>query len=171
MAEPFVGEIRVVGFPFAPVGWELCNGKLLLIDEYATLYTLIGTTYGGDGMQTFGLPNLQGRVPIHIGSGGGGTYPLGANGGSESVTLTAGQLASHNHSIAAQSNSSAGGLPVPTGNYFSASTQPQFGPLAQGSTTATLLTAIGGGQPHDNIQPYQCVNYIISLNGIFPSQT
>jgi microcystin-dependent protein len=166
MAQPFVGEIRVVGFNYAPPGWAQCNGQLLSVNDYTALFTLISTTYGGDGMQTFALPNLQSRVPIHTGTAAGGTYPLGVSGGAESVVLDATQLAGHTHPIAAQT--AVGTQSTPSGGFFAASSISQFGPADAGVTTAPLLASTGGGQSHPNIQPFQCVNYIIALNGIYP---
>jgi len=170
MANNYVGEIRPVGFNFAPVGWALCNGQLLSISEYDTLFTLIGTTYGGDGQSTFGLPNLQSRVPIHTGSPQGGpNYPLGATGGVENVTITTNQLPVHNHTIAVQAAVASGGQNSPAGHFFSSSTIEQFGAPQAGAFSAPILLSQGGSQPHENLQPYLCVNYIIALFGIFPS--
>jgi len=170
MANNYVGEIRPVGFNFAPVGWALCQGQLLAISEYDTLFTLIGTTYGGDGQTTFGLPNLQSRVPLHNGVlQGGGNYPLGSTGGVETVTLLTSQLPVHTHTIAAQATIASGGKNSPAGNYFSASGLDQFGAVTAGAFSANILLPQGGSQPHENLQPYLCVNYIIALYGIFPS--
>ncbi len=167
MATPYIGEVRSVGFYFAPVGWALCNGQYLSISQNDVLYSLIGTTYGGDGQTTFALPNLQSRVAIHMGVGGGGVYTQGMASGAENVTLNANQLAGHSHAIAAQT--AAGTQSTPANGFFAASTQPQFGPLAQGATSAPMLTQQGGGGAHSNIQPYQCINYIIALTGLYPN--
>ena len=129
MADSFVGEIRPVGFNFAPVGWALCNGQLLAISQYDALFTLIGKTYGGDGVQNFALPNLQSRVPIHTGTGSSGTYPLGTSGGSETAQVTVNQLPAHTHPIALQGAAASGTQNSPANNFFSASGQKQFGSL------------------------------------------
>jgi microcystin-dependent protein len=167
MAQPYVGEIRMFGGNFAPAGWMFCNGQLLPISENETLFQLIGTTYGGDGESTFALPNLQGRVPVHQGNG----YILAETGGSESVTLTIQQIPVHNHAVVCST--------VQAQN-----PQPKDSILAQGPTVQAYITdtpagpispksivPIGGSQPHENMQPYLCVSFIISLFGIFPSPT
>lgn len=170
MSNNFVGEIRPVGFNFAPVGWALCQGQLLQISEYDTLFNLIGTTYGGDGQTTFGLPNLQSRVPIHNGTlQGGPNFTLGSMGGAESVTLTPSQLPVHNHPMPANNVLASGIQASPANNFFSYSSTEQFGPLAAGQVTGPILLPQGGSQPHSNIQPCLCVNYIIALFGIYPS--
>ena len=172
MAQPYVGEIRMFGGNFAPAGWMFCAGQLLPISENETLFNLIGTTYGGDGQSTFALPDLRGRIPIHMGTGGGATYVLAENGGVESVTLTAQQIPTHSHpflasadpanTLNAQNNTlSATATATPYVQGFPATT-----PLA-GQTIAP----VGGSQPHTNFQPYLCISFIISLFGIFPSQT
>ncbi len=168
MADPFIGEIRAAGFSFPPPGWALCNGQFLPIDQYATLFNLIGTTYGGDGVQTFALPNLNGRMAVNAGNGPGlSPYYAGQAAGSESVMLNSSQLPSHNHTIAAQN--AMGGQQSPAGNYFSASSLAQFGPSGT-LITAPLLTPVGGNQAHENRMPSLVVNYIIALVGIYPSQ-
>jgi microcystin-dependent protein len=171
MSNPFVGEIRMFGGNFAPVGWALCQGQLLAISENPTLFNLIGTTYGGDGQNTFALPNLQSRVPIHVGPG----FAQGQIGGAETVTLTTNQLPVHSHvplfSTSGQQQSPAGAaaLAVATSSqthlqiYSTSAPDTQFAPQA--------VQATGGGQPHDNMIPFLCVNFIISLFGIFPSQS
>jgi len=170
MSQPFVGEIRMVGFNFAPVGWMFCNGQILPISEYETLYQLIGTTYGGDGQSTFGLPNLQSRIPFHQGSGAGNTLVIGQLSGTETVTLTTNQIPVHTHSLAA---SSAGGTkPSPAGGVWAASTLEQFSTEANAHTMdPSTIAATGGGQPHDNLPPFLVINFIISLFGVFPSQS
>ena len=168
MAQPYIGEVRMFGGNFAPAGWMFCEGQLLSISEYDTLFTLIGTTYGGDGQTTFGLPDLRGRVPLHFGGG----LTLGETGGAESVTLTVQQIPAHSHPFGASSanasTSSAGGnmlAQTPSGTPY-ISGMPANTPLAAQSIGAT-----GGSQPHNNFQPYLCVSFIISLFGIFPSQS
>jgi microcystin-dependent protein len=165
MSTPYVGEIRMVGFNFAAAGWAFCDGSLLSIAEYDTLFNLIGTTYGGDGQVSFGLPDLRGRVPIHQGNG----FVLSQNGGAEFVMLTTNQIPSHNHPAAA--NSGSGTATTPGGNVWAAS--PSTLPYAAaGSPTAPMAAAVGlvgGNQAHDNMHPYLTINYIISLYGVYPS--
>ena len=167
MAQPYVGEIRMFAGNFAPAGWMFCEGQLLPISEYETLFNLIGTTYGGDGQSTFALPDLRGRLPLHQGSG----FVLAETGGAEEITLTVQQIAAHNHALLASLNN-AGGSTV-SGNvtgqvgatqiYREVAPAVALSPLAMGNT--------GGSQPHTNFQPYLCVDFIISLFGIFPSPT
>ncbi len=155
---------------FAPADWALCQGQLLPISQNETLFQLIGTTYGGDGTSTFQLPDLRGRVPLHMGSGGGANYPIGQLGGTEQVTLTSQQIPSHGHAPAANGSGSTQNGP---GNAV-------WGPATPGPYTSTTPAtamdthAIGpntGNQPHDNMLPYLAINYIIALFGVFPSQT
>jgi microcystin-dependent protein len=180
MSQPYVGQVIMFGGNFAPAGWMTCSGQLLPISEYETLFNLIGTTYGGDGQSTFGLPDLQGRVPIHNGQGSGlSNYVIGQKAGTETVTLTIQQIPSHNHLIgvpSAPANQS-----VPAGNTILAnenSNAPGGGnaftyAAAGGPQTAMFANSIanaGSNQPHNNIQPVMAVTYCISLFGIFPSQ-
>ena len=173
MAQPYVGEIRIFAGNFAPAGWMFCEGQLLPISENETLFQLIGTTYGGDGEETFALPNLQSRVPIHMGKGPDGTtYQLAEAAGTEEVTLTIQQIASHNHALLA--STAAGGQNNASAQVIAASPSVQL--FIQDTPDSTLnnanaVTAVGGSQPHSNFQPYLCLNFIISLFGIFPSQT
>jgi microcystin-dependent protein len=167
MSDPFVGEIRMFGGNFAPAGWALCNGQLLAISEFEVLFNLIGTTYGGDGQSTFALPDLRGRLPVHQGSGS----VIGQAAGEESVILTSQQLPLHSHPFAASTNPGAQTNPV--GN--APATIVAGSAYAQApATTALAPQSIqadpGGNQPHDNMQPYLCISFIISLFGIFPSQ-
>ena len=170
MSSPFVGEIRMFGGSFAPAGWAFCSGQLMPISENETLFNLIGTTYGGDGQETFALPDLQGRVPMHAGTGPDGvTYQLGEKAGVESVTLTINQIPAHNH-IQLASNDPATvqtpGSNVPAqgaGVIYTSSSSPI--PLAPQELSPT-----GGSQPHENMQPYLCITFIISLFGVFPHQ-
>jgi microcystin-dependent protein len=172
MATPFVGEIRIFAGNFAPAGWMFCNGQLLPISENETLFNLIGTTYGGDGQTTFQLPDLQGRVPIHQGTSPVGTpYSIGEKDGVENVTLTAAQVPQHRH----YANANAAATVVSPANAFW-STDP-FGNTAayypspsNGTMRSNAIVGGGGSQPHDNMQPYLAINYIISLFGIFPTQ-
>lgn len=166
MGQPYVGEIRLFGGNFAPAGWMFCSGQLLPISENETLFQLIGTTYGGDGQTIFGLPDLRGRVPTHKGNG----FILAETGGVEQITLTVNQIPSHTHVPVA--NSGTGTSTDPSNNVWAA--QPA---LLQYSATGTAnqnlaantLANSGGSQPHTNLQPFLCLNFIISLFGIFPS--
>ena len=171
MGQPYIGEIRMFGGSFAPAGWAFCNGQLLPISENDALFILLGTTYGGDGQETFGLPNLQSRIPIHMGQGSGlSSYQIGEQGGVEEVTLTTNQIPIHTHAPLA---SNAGGSDSPNGNFWgtTATGKPYVaGPPAVLMNPGTI-TPTGGSQPHDNMLPFLCVSYIISLFGIFPSQT
>jgi microcystin-dependent protein len=175
VAQPYVGEIRIFAGNFAPAGWMSCDGQTLPISEYETLFNLIGTTYGGDGQSTFDLPNLQSRVPIHWGTApSGATYQIGEQGGTESVTLTSQQMPVHTHPMLGSATGANANTPV--SNAF-ATIPLSAGQFAYGTVTPTLpidpssVTPNGGSQPHDNMQPYGVLQYIISLYGIFPSQT
>lgn len=167
MAQPYVGEIRMFAGNFAPAGWMFCGGQLLPISENETLFQLIGTTYGGDGQSTFALPNLQSRIPIHQGNG----FALAESGGAESVTLTINQIPAHTHPLLA--SSAAGTSNSPVGNVYaeSASLDIYTQDVANSNMAAAAIAPIGGSQPHTNFQPYLCINFIISLFGIFPSPT
>jgi microcystin-dependent protein len=170
MGTPYVGEIRMFGGNFAPAGWMFCDGSLLPISEYETLFQLIGTTYGGDGESTFALPDLRGRVPIHMGSGGGVSYVIGESGGVESVTLTTNQTPSHAHAWLASDGAASSGSPA--GNVLAEEQARTFAAYATpAALNAGSVAAAGGSQPHNNVQPYLCISYIISLYGIFPSPT
>ncbi|MGE9008465.1 phage tail protein [Leptospira interrogans] len=166
MGQPFVGEIRIFGGNFAPVGWMLCQGQTLAISEYEVLFQLMGTTYGGDGQETFNLPNLAGRLPVHQGPG----FVMGQNAGAETVTLTTQQLPVHSHPMSASLNNAASG--TVTGNVVGAvgATQIYREVPAASAMAAQACTSTGGNLPHDNMQPYLCLNFIISLFGIFPTQ-
>jgi microcystin-dependent protein len=156
---------------FPPAGWMFCNGNQLPISENETLFQLIGTTYGGDGESTFNLPNLQSRVPIHQGSNGGQTFQLAEMGGAEEVTLTTQQLPVHNHAAIASNDAS--NSPNATNAVLAVNNVVEFfsGDAPGSNMAATALSPVGGSQPHTNLQPYLCVNFIISLFGIFPSPT
>jgi len=174
MAQPYVGEIRMFAGNFNPNGWSFCDGQLLPISENETLFQLIGTTYGGDGQSTFQLPNLQARVPVHMGQGPGlpVSYILAESGGVESVTLNTQQMAAHNHPMiatnsAAQLSPSNATMATASGNQQGLRAYSAAAPNTTLSPTSIGLT--GGSQPHDNIQPTLAINYIISLFGIFPS--
>jgi microcystin-dependent protein len=182
MSGPYVGEIRMFAGNFAPVGWMFCQGQSLPISENETLFQLIGTTYGGDGETTFNLPDLQSRIPIHMGTGPDGiTHQLAENGGVEQVTLTLNQIPSHNHVVVADSALAASS--APGGNYLATVQFPTtpnpvpatYAAFAAGANQRTLaasaLQVSGGSQPHENMVPFLCINFIISLFGTFPSQT
>jgi microcystin-dependent protein len=173
MAQPYVGEIRMFAGNFAPAGWMFCEGQLLPISENETLFNLIGTTYGGDGESTFGLPDLRGRVPVHQGPGPGipAAVALAESAGVEQVTLTVQQIPGHTHPLLV--NGSAGRANSPDGRVLASSpTLDLYREAAPSVALATVaLTQQGGSQPHTNQQPYLCVDFIISLFGIFPSQT
>jgi len=163
MANPYVGEIRMFGGNFAPAGWMFCQGQLLAISQYETLYNLIGTTYGGDGLSTFGLPDLRGRLPIDVGPG----FVLAQSGGAETVTLTTNQMPAHSHTVSASTGQNSATLP---GNSFLATGPDIYEQNTPGNTTmAATISSVGGSQPHDNFQPYLCLSFIISLFGVYPS--
>jgi microcystin-dependent protein len=174
MGQPYVGEIRMFAGNFAPEGWAFCQGQLLPISENDTLFNLIGTTYGGDGQNTFGLPNLQSRVPIHQGNNGTTNYPLAATGGVELVTLTTNQIPIHNHPFLATST---GQQASPSNAFPAVASGPGLdlaGVYAPPDTNVAMsvsVTPMGGSQPHDNMIPFLVINFIISMFGIFPSQT
>ena len=172
MGQQYVGEIRLVGFNFAPQGWMFCNGQLLPISEYETLFNLIGTTYGGDGQSTFALPNLQSRVLIHQGQGLGlSPYTMGQNGGGETITLTSSQIPIHNH--LANCSTSAGSQSSPVGNIWAgdaAGLTAEYSSSQNGQMSAAAIGSAGGSQPHENHMPFLVLNYIISMFGVFPSQ-
>lgn len=176
MTAPFVGEIRLFGFSRVPTDWFACDGRLLPISDYQVLYTLIGTTYGGDGVQTFAVPDLRGRLPVHQGTGLGlPTVVIGQMGGTESVTLTTPQIPSHTHSFQATTN---------TANTFVPASSVQLGALTSDQMYANDVTGlspytqnpaavslVGGNLPHDNLMPTLTVSYCISAFGIYPSQS
>ena len=155
-----------MSFGFAPKGWALCNGQLLPINQNQGLFSLLGTTYGGDGRVTFGLPNLQGRVPMHMGSG----HTLGEKGGEQAHTLSISEIPTHTHSVEA-STVAKGGTASPTGNFLGGANNAYAAPSNLTSMTAGTITNTGGSQAHLNMQPYLVINFSIALQGIFPSQT
>jgi len=171
MSDPYVGEIRMFGGNFPPAQWAFCAGQTIGIDQNPALFNLIGTTYGGNGQTTFNLPDFRGRVPIHMGTGQGlGTYVLGQAAGTEQVTLTAQNLPSHNHSFVASLNS--GNAPSANNAYVAAASagstyiaDPAVAPMSP-----SAIANSGSSLPHDNLMPYLCVSFIISLFGIYPSQ-
>jgi microcystin-dependent protein len=170
--EPYIGTIMLFAGNFAPQGWAQCDGQLLPISQYDALFSLIGTTYGGDGQTTFALPDLRSRVPVHQGRGPGlSSYTIGENGGVESVTLTAGQLAAHTHP--ALGNSGAGTQNSPAGGVWAGSSVSIYSAGASANTAMSpaAVSNSGGSQPHDNMLPFTAFNFCIALEGIFPSQS
>jgi microcystin-dependent protein len=174
MAQPFVAEIRIFGFNFAPVGWALCNGQLLPLSQNTALFSLLGTTYGGDGKSNFALPNLQGNAPMQPGQGPGLAYyhDLGETGGSTGVALLQSEIPSHSHSLTAFTGRGANDkTPGPAltlgesqGNFvYDAGTSPPTNAMSP-----SMILPVGGGQPHNNVMPYQAFNFCIALQGIFP---
>ena len=162
---PFLGEIRITGFDYAPKGWALCNGQFMPIKQNQALFSLLGTMYGGNGQTTFALPDFRGRVPLHMGP----TNTLGTRAGEEAHTLTQSELPQHIHF--AQANSAAGGVIIPVGNLLAASVNQLYtdfaNPVAMNPAT---VTNTGGSQPHNNMQPYLVLSFMIALEGFFPSQ-
>jgi microcystin-dependent protein len=171
MSEQYLSEIRPFAFPFPPRGWAFCNGQLLSIAQNQALFSLLGTTYGGDGQTNFGLPNLQGRTLLHFGANAFGTYPLGSVGGVTSVTLATTQMPLHTHMVGA--SSTATGTVADPGNGVLAPANGVYGP--QSSANTTLLPAtignVGMNQAHSNMMPYLVLNYCIAITGIYPSRT
>jgi microcystin-dependent protein len=170
VTEPFLGEIRLFPYNFAPRGWAFCQGQILSIAQNTALFSLLGTTYGGNGVTTFALPDLRGRVAVSQGQGPGlSPYSLGEQGGVESVTLIATQMPQHNHLISVNNAGSSTGRP--SGNYPGQTSGNTYAPSSDGSTFAPQAVGMAGGnQPHTNIQPYLALNYCIALEGIFPSR-
>lgn len=165
MSSPYVGEIRMFAGNFPPVGWAFCDGALLAISENTVLFQLIGTTYGGDGQQTFALPDLRGRVPMHMGNG----FTLAQSGGTETVTLTVNQIPTHGHTPLCQTGP--GTQASPQNGIWAASALNQYSSAAPGvPMNAGALGVTGNNLPHDNLMPYLGINFIISLFGIFPTQ-
>jgi microcystin-dependent protein len=165
MAEPFLSEIRMMSFVFAPKGWALCNGQLLPINQNQALFALLGTTYGGDGRVNFGLPDLRGRAPIHMGSG----HTLGERGGEQAHTLSISEVPTHTHVFnASQSNAD---QPVSTNNMFGTSNNMYAAASNLVAINAGTITNVGGSQAHLNMQPFLTLSFCIALQGIFPSQT
>ena len=167
MAEPFLSEIRLMSFVFAPKGWALCNGQLMPINQNQALFSLLGTTFGGDGRVNFALPDLRGRVPIHVGSG----HTLGERAGEQAHTVSVSELPQHTHQVMASTQ--AANAPAPANDVFAVSGGNQFyGPPSNlTALQAGTVTNVGGSQPHLNMQPFLTLNFCIALQGIFPSQT
>jgi microcystin-dependent protein len=165
MSTPFLGEIKIVSFNFAPRGWALCNGQLLPINQNQALFAVFGTTYGGDGRVTFGLPNLQGRTPFHQGPG----FALGQQAGEQAVTLNISQIPAHTHvpagSSATQTLTGAGGSV-----WCKNASVNQYAPAGNTAMNPAAISVVGGNQPHPNMSPYLVLNFVVALQGIFPSQ-
>jgi microcystin-dependent protein len=169
MAEPFLSEIRIFSFNFAPKGWALCNGQLLPINQNQALFSLLGTTYGGNGQTNFALPDLRGRVPFHF----DGNFNLGQAGGQEVHTLTLAEMPAHVHSLVPGSNASnvAAAQAIPIGNFLANSGKSAFTTAVPNSAMgAGTVSAVGGSQPHENRSPFLTLNFCIALQGIFPSR-
>ncbi len=167
MSDPFIGEIRMFGGNFAPVGWMFCDGQILNISEYDALYSLIGTTYGGDGRSTFALPDLRGRLPIHQSP----SYPLGSAAGAETATLTIEQLPAHTHALFG-SNAEAETASPQNGLFATSADTPFYAPFNSAKVAALNPQTVGqsgGGEPHDNMMPFQCLSFIIAVEGLYPS--
>ena len=166
MAEPFLSEIRIMSFGFPPKGWALCDGQLLPINQNQGLFSLLGTTYGGDGRVNFALPDLRSRVPIHMGSG----HTLGERGGEQAHTLSIGEIPQHTHVLNGSSNAT-NAQPIPTNAYLGSAASMYADAAALTSLTPQTVTNVGGSQAHLNMQPFLVLNFSIALQGIFPSQT
>jgi microcystin-dependent protein len=164
MAEPFLSEIRIVSFVFAPKGWALCNGQLLPINQNQALFSLLGTTFGGDGRVNFALPDFRGRIPIHV----GGAHTLGERGGAEAHTLSVNELPAHTH--VAKATTAVGSATAPAGNVFAAS-RGSYAASATATTHPATIASVGGSQAHLNMPPFLTLNFVIALQGIFPSPT
>lgn len=162
--EPFLGQIDILAFGFPPKGWALCNGQLLSIQQNQALFSLLGTTYGGDGRTTFALPDFRGRVPLHVGNG----YIQGEWAGEEQHTLTSGELPAHTHQV--QALTAAGTVPVPAGNLLASAALYDSSSAALNQMAPASLSLVGGSQPHNNMPPVQTLNFVIALVGIFPSR-
>lgn len=174
MGSPYIGEIRIFAGNFAPFNWAFCDGALLAISQNDALFSLIGTTYGGDGVNNFNLPDLRGRLPMHQGTDRqGNSYTIGQQGGLEQVTLTVSQIPAHSHAVqASTSATSPPNVSSPGGNVWAQSDLGQFAsPSSLINMSTNAIGSMGGSQPHDNMVPFLAVNFIISLFGIFPSQT
>jgi microcystin-dependent protein len=165
MAEPFLSEIRIMSFVFPPKGWALCDGQLLPINQNQALFSLLGTTFGGDGRVNFGLPELRGRAPIHVGSG----HTLGERGGEQAHTLSIGELPTHTHS--AQANSGNATTPIPGGNLLGAANNLYAAATNLVALGPSMIGSVGGSQAHLNMQPFLVLSFCIALQGIFPSAT
>lgn len=170
MSEPFLAEVRIVGFNFAPRGWAFCDGQILPINQNQSLYSLLGTTYGGDGRTSFALPDIRGRAPMHVGrSNGGGDHRLGQKSGEETHTLAGNEMPQHDHVL--QATNTQANSDQPTGHVFARAAGTVYGEFgAQQALASGTVANVGGGQAHDNMQPYLAINFCIALQGLFPSR-
>jgi len=164
MSEPFIGEIKIISWNFPPKGWAFCNGALLPINQNQALFSIFGTTYGGDGRTTFGLPDLQGRIPVHVGNG----IVLGEKAGETAHTVTLSELPAHTHTPMASPAAATVGSPI--GNVWAAQNAAAYMPSSNNTMLPACISPTGGNQPHDNMSPYLVLNFIVALQGIFPSQ-
>jgi microcystin-dependent protein len=162
MPTPFLGEIKMISWNYPPKGWAFCNGQLLPINQNQALFSILGTTYGGNGQTNFALPNLQGRVPVHVGNG----INLGEQGGAQAVTLNISQIG-HGHNVNASATANTN---TAAGNYPAAAPSNTYGASADTSMNPGVVSSVGGTQPHNNMQPYLVINFVIALQGIFPTQ-
>ncbi len=165
MGTPYLAEIRIFTFNFAPKDWAFCDGQIMPINQYQALFSLLGTTYGGDGISTFALPNLQGMMPVDQGNG----FVMGQTGGEQNHTLTLPEMPQHTHPAIASSN--AANLGVSTNNFWANGGQPAYAPTANGQMAAGAVSSVGSGQSHPNMAPYLTLNFCIALSGIFPSRS
>ena len=181
MSEPFLAEVRIVGFNFAPRGWAFCDGQILPINQNQSLYSLLGTTYGGDGRTSFALPDLRGRTPIHVGESDSGTfYREGQKSGEETHTLSVSELPNHSHPMGAVGDTADSGLPADADGSnprYLAQASSSVGSVYSGTSdnltqqlSSAAVTNVGGGQAHENMQPYLALNFCIALQGLFPSR-
>jgi microcystin-dependent protein len=174
MSEPYLADIRIYGFNFAPRGYATCDGQILPIAQNQSLYSLLGTTYGGDGRTTFALPDLRGRVPIHVGSSGGANYQMGQKGGAETDTLSVAQMPAHDHAHQPVCSSLPGNQSSPANHVMATEaagvTATYSSETPDSSMQSAILASAGGGQSHDNMQPYLALNFAIALQGAFPSR-
>src|SRR5215467_2376045 len=164
MSEPFIGELKIISWNFPPKGWAFANGQLLAISQNQALFSILGTTYGGDGRVNFALPNLQGRIPVHVGDG----ITLGERGGETAHTLNISELPAHQHTPVASTDSPA--FPSAAGNTWATFSTNLYNSTIDSSMNPACITPTGGNQPHENMSPYLMLNFIIALQGIFPSQ-
>lgn len=169
MSEPFLAEVRIVAFNFAPRGWAFCDGQILPISQNQSLYSLLGTTYGGDGRTSFALPDLRGRVPIHVGSSNGSNHVLGQKGGEETHTLNAAEMPQHTHPL--QASTDENGVITINGNVLARAPQALYAsPPTDTPLQSASIASVGGGQAHNNMQPTLVLNFCIALQGLFPSR-
>ena len=164
MSQPFLAEIKIISWNFPPKGWAFCNGQLLPINQNQALFSILGTTYGGDGRVNFALPNLQGRVPFHVGNG----LSLGEIGGEAAHTLNQSEMPQHTHTPVG--SSTAASVPTPVGNLWASAGQTVYAGNSNSAMNPAAILPVGGSQPHNNMSPYLVLNFIIALQGIFPSQ-